>query len=129
MAKVTIYLSIVERNGKQHLHLRDSNKRCADESLVTEVSRGDLVVWKRDLNSGIKIIKDIEFTKGKDPFVKRVFKGWCMAWKGIVSKDAKGEYPYHIAYQSCNTDETKPNPKSGKNGDDDPPPPIIKIKD
>ncbi|MBN2610640.1 MAG: hypothetical protein JXB00_03710 [Bacteroidales bacterium] len=128
MAKVTIYLSVVERDGKRHLHMRDSNRKCKDDSLVTEVSPGDLVVWKRDKCSGIKSVNRIEFQKDKDPFSKGVSKGWCMAWKGIVSKDAKGEYPYHVAYQACNTGETKPNMKSGKNGDDPPPPPVIRIK-
>ncbi len=127
MAKVTIYLSIVERDGKKHLHLRDSNKKCADESLVTEVSRDDLVVWKRDKKSGIKIVKNIDFEKGKEPFIKGVYKAWCQAWKGTVSKDAKGEYPYHVAYIICGSSEIKPTVTSGKNGD--PPPPIIKVKD
>ena len=127
MAKVTIYLSIVEREGKKHLHLRDSNKKCADESLVTEVNHGDLVIWKRDKKSGIKIVRDIDFEKGKEPFNKGLYKGWCQKWKGIISKDAKGEYPYHVKYMVCGSDEIEPKPTSGKNGD--PPPPTIKIKE
>ncbi|MFO7657660.1 MAG: hypothetical protein R6W78_11380 [Bacteroidales bacterium] len=128
MAKVTIYLSVIERDGKRHLHMRDSNRNCKDDSLVTEVSPGDLIVWKRDKGSGIKSVNRIDFPKDKDPFSKGAYKGWCMAWKGVVSKDAKGEYPYHINYSACEQAAYKPDNKSGKNGNN-PAPPIIKIKD
>ena len=129
MAKVIIYLSIVVRDGRKHLHLRDTNKKCADESLISEVSRGDLVIWKRDKRSGIKTVNDIEFIEDKEPFTKGLYKGWCQKWKGFISKDAeKGEYPYHIAYLACETKESNEKMSAGKNGDD-PPPPVIKVRD
>jgi hypothetical protein len=127
MAKVTIYLSIVERNGQKHLHLRDSNRICGDESIVTEVSRGDIIVWKRDTESGLKSITGLKFEKSEELFVKSLNKGWCSVWKGLISDKAKGKYPYQISYISCNPGGNETSLKSA--AADDSPPPIIKIRD
>ncbi|MBN2213678.1 MAG: hypothetical protein JW723_05485 [Bacteroidales bacterium] len=128
MAKVIIYLSLVKRDNKIHLHLRDTSRICGDESIITEVSRGDVIIWKRDTCSGIKKISGLEFEKNNDLFTRGLLKKRCSIWTGRVSDSAKGEYPYWISYIACKPAEAESNLKSGfeKNGD---PPPVIKIKD
>jgi len=127
MAKVYVYISIVERNGRSHLHLRDSNRICGDESIVTEVSRGDMVIWKRDARSGIKGITGLEFEKSANLFAGKLLKKCCSKWKGKISHEAKGEYPYRISFIPCTQRKDETTFKSASA--DDAPPPVIKVRD
>ncbi|HJX71116.1 MAG TPA: hypothetical protein VJ346_04170 [Bacteroidales bacterium] len=126
MAKVIIYLSLVERNNKMHLHLRDSSGICGDESIVTEVSRGDVIIWKRDTCSGLKNISGLVFEKRKDLFANGLSRKCCSKWKGKISDKAKGEYPYRISYIACKQDKAETTYKSARS--DDAPPPVIKVR-
>jgi hypothetical protein len=127
MAKVIIYLSLVKRNNTTLLHLRDSNRIEGDESIVTEVSRGDVIIWKRDTRSGIENITGFKFEKDKDLFANGLSRKCCSKWKGKIGDKAKGEYPYSISYIACkkNQSETTFKPASA----DDDPPPVIKVRD
>lgn len=127
MKKVIIYLSIAERKGKKLLHLRDSNRICGDESIVTEVSHSDVIIWKKDNKSGIKSITDLKFEKSEELFDKSLSKKCCSKWKGQVSEKAKKEYPYRISFIPCESSTVNTVLKSSDS--DDSPPPIIKIKD
>ena len=127
MAKVIIYLSFVERNDKMHLHLRDSNRICGDDAIVTEVSRGDVIIWKKDNHSGINKITDLEFEKSRNLFTGGLSRKCCSKWKGKVNDSAKGEYPYNISYFPCKQDKTRVTLKSTRSNN--PTPPVIKVRD
>ncbi len=126
MAKVVIYLSIADRNGKNVLHLRDTGRICGDGKIVTEVSRGDTIIWKRDSNSNLKSITALSFAKAGELFDKGPSKGCCSKWTGKVSQNAKGEYPYRIDYLTCSTQKSSAAATAGD--DEEPQPPIIKVK-
>lgn len=127
MTKVTIYLSIVEKDGKKHLHLRDSNGNSGDDTIVTEANRDDTILWKKDTGSGLKSITEIKVNKSSELFSKGPKKRCCSRWKGWVSSQAsKGDYAYVPYYVESNPDKSD-TPQKQINGD--PPPPVIKIKD
>jgi hypothetical protein len=127
MAKVIIYISLVERNNTTLLHLRDSNRIEGDESIVTEVSRGDLILWKRDIRSGIKNITGFKFEKDENLFANGLSRKCCSKWKGKIGDKAKGEYPYNISYIPCKQNQSETTFKSASANDD--PPPVIKVRD
>lgn len=104
MSTIRIYLRSIEQGDRFRLAMFDTNRNGAIDDLITVVHPGDTVVWKPDLKSGIKAIKQIsaKTTKGtifgKDP-VKKLF---CRHFVLHIPKDARGEEAYLIEYVLCN---------------------------
>jgi hypothetical protein len=101
MKRVTIFLRAIQRNGKNHLALFDSNQQGDIDNLITDVPAGYSVIWRLDSNSGITNItkvysnEDVHKVFVTEPR-KRLF---CKGFKMKISKDTKKgeEEKYSIA--------------------------------
>jgi hypothetical protein len=108
MKIVKIYLRSVEQtvDGKveNHLAMFDSNGVGAIDNLITDVQRGDTVIWKLDRLSGIRSIAEIFFKKGdhhvfkSDPRKRFLCKGFKLQVP-IDAEEGMEEYSYTIEYK------------------------------
>jgi hypothetical protein len=99
MATVTITISL--RGNSTRLHLTDSEGHSGPpEGFITNVNRGDQVVWQLAPNTGIEALTGIRAKSGRfsifnnsDP--KRRSDG---SWSGKIKDDAAGSDSYDIDY-------------------------------
>lgn len=99
MATVTITINL--KPGSKRLYLTDSNGNSGDPSgFLTQVNRGDMVIWQTAPNSGIDTLSGIRAKSGtftifnnSDP--KSRPDG---SWSGKIKDDAAGRDSYDIDY-------------------------------
>lgn len=100
MADVRITISLVP--GTTRLHLTDSNGNSGvPTGFITQVSRGDLVIWELAPDSGIDALTGIRAKDGKfDIFNNSDPKNRPDGtWAGKIKDDAAGSDSYDIDYR------------------------------
>jgi hypothetical protein len=110
MKTITIFLRSVIQEEESHLAMFDSNGNGAVDTLKTDVSPGDVVIWKSDCYSGIRSITRIypQESKGGEIFQSDPKKRFlCKGYKLHIPKDVKSntEEKYLIEYIPCNSEK------------------------
>jgi hypothetical protein len=122
MGKVKIYLKLI--GGI--LYYRDSETDHG-VTITTSVDPGDTVIWKKDVNSGIKDLKSLTVS---DPgfFEYPPKKTILSSWKSIV-KASTGQVTYAVETVPPHTGAVVKS-AVGNNASqmNDPDPPIIRVK-
>jgi hypothetical protein len=88
---VNIYLRAIVKDKKNCLALFDSNRHGDIDNLVTDVNKGDTIVWESDSCSGIKSITRIYSKEDKHPIFKKEPKKrvLCKGFELQVPEDAE----------------------------------------
>ncbi len=93
-------ISIKKQSGNNGLHLSDNQGHSGNDTITTNVRRGDTVTWRLTHDSGINEITDIYHKEGsQNIFSSGPAKQADGSWQGIVSDDATGNELYNICYK------------------------------
>ncbi|WKK81497.2 hypothetical protein [Marivirga arenosa] len=103
----TEIINISKQEGNNHLYLTDNEGHSGKDNITTNVKPGDTVTWKLVPNGGIDQITGITAKQNSqdifsaDPAPVNP-NDPASDWKGTVSKNAKGNESYSIAYKIGN---------------------------
>ena len=120
----TEIIFIKKQTNGTGLHLSDNQGHAGDNTITTNVRKGDTVHWKLAHNSGISELTNIYKKEGsQNIFSTLPTKQADGSFKGIVSDDATGSEAYNIGYKIGDTEyicdpllEVQPPPSPPING-------------
>ncbi len=99
--RVKIYLSYIKLDGIDHLFIHDSHDNSNIDSLITDVKRGDTVIWKLDEHSGIKKIENVYLNRDSVNLIKNnpeILSGKNQFKLEILGDAQEGKQKYTIVF-------------------------------